>query len=204
MVGKKNKTWFFNRYILDFKDMQLLLDNIEGSGELYLKIMKAICGNTEDLSMVDLGCYHAPYTPHLGFKNRTYVDVQDRPLDNWGEQKYFVKSDMIKYLQKGEYFDVSISSDSLEHLSVKEGRLLISLMERYSGKQIIFTPLGDYMISTDKHPDRHRSGWTPEYFKGWASIVIPQFHPPMNLGAFFTWHCDDIKEDFKRVKRQLL
>lgn len=182
--------------------MQITLDN-EGSGELYLQIMKAICGDTEGKSMVDLGCHTAPYTAKLGFTKRTYVDIQDRGLDFKKEEQYFVKMDIIKFMQKGQYFDVSISSDSLEHLSVRNGRLLVHLMEQYSGKQIIFTPLGKYMVTKDKHPDSHQSGWSPDYFEGWAGIVMPNFHPSLGIGAFFCWHCEDIKEDFNRVKNEL-
>lgn len=182
--------------------MQIVIDK-EGSAELYLQILKAICGDTSEKSMVDLGCFAAPNTAKLGFGTRTYVDIQDRGLDFKEEEKYFIKSDIVKFMQKGRHFDVSISSDSLEHLPLQKGRLLISLMERYSEKQIVFTPLGKYVVTGDTHPDSHQSGWTPDYFEGWGKVILPNFHPTLNMGAFFVWCCNDIENDFQRVKNEL-
>ena len=102
--------------------MILVIKDLIGSGDVYLEIMKAICGDTSDKSMVDLGCHTAPYTARLGFKERTYVDIQDRGLDFKEEEKYFVKKDIIEFMEECEYFDVSISSDSIEHLSMIKGR----------------------------------------------------------------------------------
>ena len=186
--------------------MKITLENIEGSEEVYLKIMKAICGNTEGKSMVDLGCHLAPYTPKLGFAKNTYVDILDRPIDHSEQQRFFVKEDMILFLKNCEtLFDVAISSDSIEHLTKENGYELVVLMQRKSRKQIIFTPLGEYMVD-DKdngNPDSHRSGWMPEDLVGWASVVLPNFHPKLNTGAFFAWHCDNIEQDFERAKNEL-
>ena len=182
--------------------MQITIDQ-EGSGELYLKIMKAICGETEGNTMLDIGAHKAPYTPQLGFSHRTYVDIQDREMDFKEEKKYFHKVDAVRFLKRGNYFDTIIASDFLEHLKPQKGRVLIYLMEKYSRKQIIFTPLGDHEVNQDGHPDSHHSGWNPDYFSGWASIVMPGFHKSLGIGAFFTWHCDNIQEDFKRVKQEL-
>src|ERR1700753_129845 len=94
----------------------IVFDGIAGSGQLWVHITKIICGDTYKQSMIDLGAFHAPYTPLLGFRERTYVDIQDRPLDHTDEQKWFVKSDAIDYLKStNKFFDVAISSDSLEH-----------------------------------------------------------------------------------------
>ncbi|HEY8660092.1 MAG TPA: hypothetical protein VIM07_00750 [Chitinophagaceae bacterium] len=186
--------------------MQLILENIEGSGEVYLKILKAICGDTENKSMVDLMCHHAPYTQMLGFKTKTYIDILDRKLDNTDDQKYFICNDIFNFLKKNEIiYDVAICSDGIEHLPKDKGFELIELMLTNSEMQIIFTPLGEYMVTveTDINPDSHKSGWLPEDFKGWSSIVIPNFHPKLNTGAFFAWHCDNIEHDFERVKNEL-
>jgi hypothetical protein len=185
--------------------MKLEFPGIVGSGELYLRVMKAICGDTQGKSMVDLMCYHAPYTPLLGFSKRTYVDIQDRGLDHKEEQEYFVKSDVFDYLMNTERpFDVAICSDGLEHLSRDRGVDLLVLMMDCSEKSIIFTPLGEYNVTKDDHPDSHKCGWMPEEFKdGWATIVFPDFHPALNTGAFFAWHCENIEQDFERVKNEL-
>lgn len=168
-------------------------DNIRGSGTLYLDVMKIICGDTHDKSMVDLGCHHAPYTPLLGFSFRTYVDIQNRPLDNQGEQEYFIQADIISYLNIcNRHFDVSIASDTIEHLSESNGTHLMHLMEWRSEKQIIFTPLGEYMLDKDsEHPDSHVSAWTPDMLPDYLSIIFPDFHPSLGVGAFFAVNCAD-------------
>jgi hypothetical protein len=189
--------------------MILEYPGVTGSGEIWLAVMRAICGDTAGKSMIDLGCYHAPHTPLLGFKDRTYVDIQDRPLDFPEEQKCFVQYDMIDYLERcNKHFDISIASDSIEHLRVSHALSLLNKMHKASDKQILFTPLGEWMISEDDHPDSHKSGWTPDKLDAlmpdhWAYIIFPDFHPTMNAGAFFFWHCDNIKEDFERVKSEL-
>jgi hypothetical protein len=190
--------------------MKLEYPGITGNGEIYLDVMKAICGETKDKSMLDLMAYHAPYTPLLGFKERTYVDIQDRGLDHKEEQEYFIQSDVLEYLNNEScpYFNISICSDGLEHLTDFDGLHLLKLMNLKSDKQILFTPLGEWMVTTEDHPDNHRSGWTPEILESikpdyFAYIVFPDFHKAMNTGAFFFWHTIDIKQDFERVKNEL-
>ncbi len=186
--------------------MQIIIDNIIGSQEIYLKILRSICGDTKDKSMVDLMCYHAPNTPYLEFKERTYVDVLDRKLDNQNEQQYFINSDVFDFLNNTDkHYDVSICSDGIEHLSKQKGIELLLLMGLDSDKRIIFTPLGDYMttIETDTNPDSHKSGWLPEDFEGWATIVLPKFHPTLNVGAFFAFNCSNIESEFERVNNEL-
>lgn len=185
--------------------MKLEYPGIEGSGELYLKVLKAICGDTEGKSMVDLMCYHAPYTPLLGFEKRTYVDIQDRGLDHKEEQQYFIQSDVLDFLRKSkkQEYDVSIVSDGIEHLERIYGVILWTHMSCCSKKQIGFTPLGPCGITNDSNPDSHRSAWYPEDLYGTASIVFPEFHKSIGHGAFFFWDCENIKEDFERVKNEL-
>lgn len=170
--------------------MIITLNGITGSGVLWKYVIHIICPDSYWQSMVDLGCFHAPYTPQLGFQKRTYVDIQERPLDFPEEQQFFVKADMVEYLESYEhYFQVAISSDSLEHLTHERGLDFLDAMQRCSDKQIIFTPLGDASITLDGHPDSHASGWTPKDFPEWLTIVFPNFHSEINLGAFFAINC---------------
>lgn len=182
--------------------MQIVLLGINGSGELWLEIMKIICGDTSGKSMVDLGCHKAPYTPLLGFKERTYVDIQGRLLDDPNEQKYFTQDDALEflyYIKNG--YDVAIASDFIEHISVERGYEFLAIARLQSKKQIIFTPLGEYMISTDDHPDSHRSGWIPEMLQAYLSIVLPDFHPALGIGAFFAVNCSD--EEKQRISNEI-
>lgn len=185
--------------------MQLIIPGVHGNGTIYLDILKAICGDTKGKSMVDLMCHHAPYTPLLGFKDRLYVDVLDRGLDHPEEQKYFVCSDVFVYTFENSHmhYDVAICSDGIEHLKKQAGRDFIWTMRLQSGKAILFTPLGEYAVTNEDNPDSHRSGWLPEDLPEFATVVLPDFHPTLNVGAFFAWHTKDIKQDFERVKNEL-
>jgi hypothetical protein len=185
--------------------MTLEYPGVVGSGEVYLTVMKAICGDTSGKSMVDLMCHHAPYTPLLGFKERTYVDIQDRGLDHKEEYKYFIKSDIWMFLidNSNRHFDVMICSDGIEHLPKQHGWDLSLSMKLLSDKVIIFTPLGEYNITNDDNPDSHKSGWLPTELSNYATIVFPDFHPSLSMGAFFAWYCKDIEQDFERVKNEL-
>lgn len=181
----------------------LILNGIVGSGNLWLDIMKIICGDTSNKTMIDLGCHKAPYTPLLGFKERTYIDIQNRPLDHKEEQQYFIQSGAISYLfENQKRYDVSICSDMIEHLSKEKGTVLLNAMVLRSGKQIIFTPLGDASITNDGHPDSHASGWTPDDFRiSWLNIVFPNFHSSINLGAFFSVLCE--KKENERIYTEI-
>lgn len=185
--------------------MQIVLPSIEGSGIIYLDILKSICGDTSGKSMIDLMCHKAPYTSQLGFRERTYVDVQNRGLDNKEEEKYFIESDVFDYYSNNmdRKWDVSICSDGIEHLSKQEGITLSVIMTFRSKTSIIFTPLGDCNVTNNMHPDSHRSGWQPSEFRGWGTIVLPNFHPQLNMGAFFAFYCENIKEEFKRIKKEI-
>lgn len=180
--------------------MRIDLPNLVGSGDVYLDIMKIICGDTSELSMIDLGCHKAPYTSQLGFANRTYVDIQNRPLDNINEQIYFIQQDMLQYLTDTPLvFDVAISSDSIEHLDKKGGVKFLNLMESKSNKQIIFTPIGEVMMNIylDNKFDTHKSGWVPEMLPDYLAIMLPDFHPTLDTGAWFAVKCE--KQEMERI-----
>jgi len=198
--------------------MKLEYPGVAGSGEIWLDVVRAICGdlpNRKHSSICDLMCHKAPYTPQLGFKDITLVDIQYRGLDipNVRTATFaFYCKDVISFLQSDPAdYDVMICSDGIEHLSQSQGEHMLEMMVTSATKSIIFTPLGDQSISNDKHPDSHKSGWTPESFANllyneWAFAVFPNFHPQLNCGAFFAWHCgdvDELPEDFERVKKEL-
>lgn len=185
--------------------MQLTIPGVHGNGQIYLDILKAICGDTQGKSMIDLMCHHAPYTPLLGFEKRIYIDSQDRGIDHKDDQQLFIKSDVFLYLFENAWskYDVMICSDGIEHLSKQAGFDLALTMKLQSAKSVIFTPLGEWMITDSDHPDSHKSGWMPNDFPGYATIVLPEFHPVLETGAFFAWHTEDIQQDFDRVVNEL-
>lgn len=183
-----------------------------GSGELQIQVLKAICGNTESLKMIDLCCGSSPQTGLINFKEKTFVDCVDRELIGGGS---LIVSDVIEYLKKEKTkYDIAISTDTIEHFRDADALIFLNLTEKISKKQIWFTPLGEYCMThdqNDNNPDSHKSEWTPEKLDSinnghWAYIVFPKWHPTLGengLGAFFFWHCDNIKEDFERVSELL-
>lgn len=188
--------------------MQIILEGVTGSGELWLDIMKIICGNkpTHPASnMCDIMCHRAPYTPLLGFAERTYIDIQDRGFDFPEEKNNFICMDAIAYLMDCPVdYDVIICSDGIEHLTINQGERLLQLMRLNSEMQVIFTPLGDYMVDVgmNNNPDSHLSGWTPGMLPDYLSIVFPNFHESLNIGAFFAVNCsiEEKQKIFKEIK----
>lgn len=188
--------------------MRIVFDEIEGNGDIHLDVIKVICGTTENKSMIDLCCGFAPQTRQLGFKNKLYVDVVYRDLME--ESDDFRVMDVLAFMKgggdHGKYFDVSIMLDGIEHFRKDDANYILDWMYENSDKQIIFTPLGDYVIETvpTNHPDSHKSGWMPEDFEamGWNTIVFPKFHALLGIGAFFAFNCPGSNEP-ERIKLQL-
>lgn len=98
--------------------MRIDFPGVVGTIEVYMDVMRAICGDTKGKSMIDLGCCFAPNTPKLGFETRRYLDVIDRKLDHPEEQQYFIKMDALDFERFLPHikFDVAIASDVIEHL----------------------------------------------------------------------------------------
>lgn len=192
--------------------MTIKFENTFGTGAIYMDCLRAICGETKGKSMIDLGCCYGPHTCQLGFEKRTYVDIIERKLDDENEQQYFVKEDVLYFLAntKERYlYDVTIASDFIEHLTEEDGISLLGLMDINSNRQVLFTPLGEYMVDkNDVHPENHHSGWTPDKLESiipnhYAYIVFPKYHELLNAGGIFFWHCNDMENDFKRVIKEL-
>jgi hypothetical protein len=170
--------------------MTLTFQNVVGNLEVYMDVMRAICGQTYDHSMADLMCCTAPNTPKLGFSDRWYFDIVNRKLDHKEEQNRFYQKDVLTMTITDHFYDVTICSDGIEHLTRDDGLRLIDVMKSISHKQIIFTPLTDLFGMAkdgDTNPEAHRSLWHPDDFQGWCSIAFPNYHKEWNGGAFFTW-----------------
>jgi hypothetical protein len=105
--------------------------------------------------------------------------------------KLILNSDAISALNclQENSFDVIICSDVLEHLTKKDGHILIREMLRVASKQVIvFTPLGfmpQHMDSPGIDPwgfsevelQTHLSGWDPEEFPDEFKVLVAKdFH----------------------------
>ena len=182
----------------------------QGTGEVYSKILRAIIGpGTSNLSMIDLCCCHAPFTRHLDFASKVFVDAIDDDRGVTSDVGEFYVTDVLgdhEAVSKRMY-DMCFAMDAIEHFSKENGHKLLRRMDSLSiCKMVLFTPLGDLMISQDKDdPDTHKSGWLPEDFPGYAKVVCPEWHQKdYGKGAFFFWKTDNIKQDFNRVKDELV
>jgi len=186
-----------------------------GSGEFQIEILKSISGNIENQTMVDLCCGSAPQTGLMPYKEKTHIDCVYRELVGGGKM---ITQDVIQYLENNKSiikkFDISISTDTVEHFREKDAINFLNLTSNIADKQIWFTPLGEYCMTTDpndNNPDSHKSAWTPELLEEimpgkWAFLVFPNWHPSLGengLGAFFFWTCKDIEKDFERVSNEL-
>jgi hypothetical protein len=184
----------------------ITIDGVIGSGELWLDIVRIIIGDISSrkyIDLCDLMCHKAPYTSQLNFTDSVFVDVQYRGLEIDKDKRFtFVCDDVLHFFViNNRKFDVTICSDGIEHLPKKDAYMLLGHMEGYSAKQIIFTPLGDASITKDGHPDSHASGWMPEDFPEWLTIVLPSFHSAINIGAFFAVRCSD--EEKQRIHNEI-
>lgn len=164
------------------------MNTTHGSGDLYLAILHGIIGvETDKLTMIDLCCGEMAISSRMNFKESVHVDVIDEPRRP--RQFNFVQCSALSHNPVFEKpYHVAYCGDGIEHFTKSEGKALIQRMEIIANLKIIFTPLGEYMVGNDlENPHSHKSGWTPDDFPGWHSLVYPQWHPTLGIGAFFVW-----------------
>lgn len=188
--------------------MQITVDGY-GTGDIYNAILHAIIGdNTSDLTMIDLCCCHAPFTRQLDFASKVFIDAIEEGRGVTSDVGEFYVTDVLGDHEavSNRKYDMCFAMDAIEHFSKEDGYRLLERMDAISTrKTILFTPLGDLMVSQDSgDPDSHKSGWVPEDLPGYAKIVCPEWHKEnYGKGAFFFWKTKDIKQDFNRVKDEL-
>lgn len=182
--------------------MQIVF-NTEGSPEIHLDVLKAICGNDRK-SMIDLCCCEGNSTRYLEFNSELFVDIQCWPV--WEGDARFIQAD-VRDLYPSVYFSTSFLLDAVEHFNLYDAIKLLGKMEDLSKKQIVFTPLGDYLIEKEPttNPDSHKTGWQPKQFEemGWATIVFPKYHRLLGIGAFYAFKQVGMTDDFERIKNEL-
>lgn len=182
---------------------------VNGSAQVMLDVINAILEVPNGMIIVDLMACEGSVTSQLNVGQKVYVDVQKRDIKNFEKHKdVVVTMDAIQYLQNTDKrFNAAICLDGIEHISKDNGLAMLELMKLKSNTQIIFTPLGDYLIETEssENPDAHRSGWTPDEFEkmGWATVSFPNFHPTLNHGGFFAYNHKDISNESNRVINEL-
>lgn len=180
-----------------------------GTGDTYEKILDAIIGqNTSDLTMIDLCCCHAPFTRNLDFSTKVFIDIIEGDRGVTSDLGEFYVTDVLgihEAVTKRKY-DICFALDAIEHFSKEDGYRLLERMNSISRRKVIlFTPLGDLMVSQDySNPDSHKSGWTPKDLPGYAKVICPEWHEKSyGKGAFFFWKTENIEQDSNRVKSEL-
>jgi hypothetical protein len=186
------------------KASKVITINKHGSGEPYYKTLCLLCGDgMPHKSMIDLCCGETTHTRHLPFRERVYVDVVERNMGP--SQPYFVKTDVLsEHPVFDKHYDVALCMDGIEHLTKEQGMLLLERMKKISDRQILFTPLHEWMMEPhNPSPESHKCLWTPDDLLDWAHIVMPVYHEALGIGAFFFWNCQNLDDDFIRVRKEL-
>ena len=68
-----------------------------GETDAYFDTLKAICGDTPDKSMIDIGAGFCPTTRKLGFKEKKYVDIVERDLGE--ENEFFSQLNILEMIK---------------------------------------------------------------------------------------------------------
>lgn len=155
--------------------------------------------------LVDIGCGIIPQSyvrPNIQICCEPYLEyisyLKEKISSIESPDRYYVIlnmdwSDVIRHFPE-KSVDTVILVDVIEHLNKKEGEKLLLATEKIVRKQIIiFTPLG---FMPQHHADgkdawglnggdwqEHKSGWTPEDFKGndWQFYASREFHTEDNM-----------------------
>ena len=122
-------------------------------------------------SVLNLGC--GPFTPF----NKPYIPASVgvdlyKPYilesDRIGIHGQLVQGDLRELEFKPNSFDIVLASEVLEHLSKREGEVLLNKMELWARKKVIITTPNGYIKQItydDNILQKHRSGWTVEDFR---------------------------------------
>jgi hypothetical protein len=91
--------------------------------------------------------------------------------------------------------DTIVALDVIEHMEKADGLRFLDLAQQKASQIVVFTPLGFLHQPEEGATDawglhgqewqKHRSGWRPEEFKGWQTLVDSGFHAERRAGAFF-------------------
>lgn len=164
---------------------------MQGTHETWLRFFHAIIaplGAPGGLSLLDLCCGEMAVTRHLHFGESLHLDVIDAP----GRPREFPfrQIDVGAWiLNDRRQWDVIVLSDGLEHFRKREGMDILDYMREHAQIPVVFVPVGDD-TSVDEDadgPHTHKSLWTPEEFEDWNTLVWPDWHPTIGLGAMFAW-----------------
>lgn len=132
--------------------------------------------------VLDLGCGDGAFMKivnHDNFYNVTGVELFSPYIRKAKATKAYskiIKQDLRLYKPKIKYFDAAISSQVIEHLTKKEGKLHIKTLEKAASHVIIGTPNGHFHQEEYDHNklQEHHSEWTVADFRDFGYQVYGQ------------------------------
>ena len=150
----------------------------------------AICNRIFEknpMSVLDIGIGFGKY----GFLAREYTDVRLGRYFNWQTkidgieiyEKYIKQlqreiydhifiGDAVKILPTLDNYDMMICSDMLEHLSERDGEILLDTMKKKSKFAMIATPINVLHQDAiyDNENERHISSWSRQKLERWGKV----------------------------------
>ena len=142
----------------------------------YMWTLKKIAGNPK--TVLDIGCGDGEIMRIIGDKKWkiTGVDIYSDSLKQAKATRMYnelIKGDLIKVcnqlVKKKSKYDLVFCSQVIEHITKKDGEMLLDLAEKLGKKRIYFgTPLGfmhqPHVFYKGNPHQEHQSGWELEEF----------------------------------------
>ena len=127
-----------------------------------------------------------------------HICIEPHPeYQQWlGERGYRVIGlTAIDFLEWARPADAIFLLDVIEHMEKPEALEVLAHCKRLAKQVVVFTPLGfhpqhyqpgdkDAWGMNGTYWQTHRSGWLPEEFEGWATLVDEHFHGEKGGGFF--------------------
>ncbi len=145
--------------------------------------------------LLDVGAGIRPYD-HFDARVHLCIEPHWEYVNVLIERGYpVIQSPAVDVLPSLRNFETILFIDVIEHMVKEDGLLCVNLASSLATKQVVvFTPLGFIAQEPTREGfdpwgysgwewQTHRSGWTPDDFKGWKIEVDETFH--RDHGAFF-------------------
>lgn len=174
----------------------MITSQLEGSGDLAVKILKTIIGSPESKSCLDLMCCEGNVTRKVGFKNHFGIDIDPRWASVWAPSenhwRSFAVEDVLNRQSRMGPIDWVVCLDGIEHLTKPQAlKLIADAYNKEHPKEglIFFTPDNASPIEPDSvDPHAHKCQWNlDDLDESWRKALFPNWHPRLGFGAFFFW-----------------
>jgi len=145
----------------------------------YLWVFRVLVGK-DVKTILDIGCGDGNFMKGLAVGEKWKIigiDIYPKSLEEAREKNVYadlIKGDIIKIakdlVNKKQKFDLVFCSATIEHLSKKDGFILLRQVEKLASKKIIFGTPNGFMNNPKKFLGEnkyqvHKSGWTQKEFE---------------------------------------